>query len=371
MPLLKRKRPDARWQRWILPGILVLALLGGVYSPPGTAREVLLETPSPQGKRTSVSVLMAIARADKRLVAVGERGIILISDDNGANWRQAKAPVSVALTNVRFVNGKKGWAIGHGGIVLHSQDGGETWVKQLDGKQAAQVELEAAKTDSSSQSPLRMAEAERLIAEGPDKPFLDVYFSDENKGLIVGAYGLAFATQDGGKTWQSRKTSIPNRKGVHLYSIHARGSDLYLAGEQGALYRSTDGGQQFIEVKTPYVGTYFGVISAPGGELVAYGLRGNVYRSADQGATWQKVDMGLPVTLSAATVLTDGSLILADETGRVLRSLDGGQKFTPVLVPQPSAFTGVTQAADGSLVLSGARGLTRLILKNQPVESKP
>lgn len=357
---------------WRALGLMAIVVWAGVL--PANAVENLLETASPSGKHATVSVLAAVARAGNRLVAVGERGIVLLSDDNGVTLRhQAKVPVSVALTNVRFISDKKGWAVGHGGVVLTTSDGGETWSRQLDGRQAAQIELAAAKANEASggvEGKRWLADAQRMVAEGPDKPFLDIYFRDEANGLIVGAYGLIFATRDGGKTWQSLKTQIDNPKGKHLYCIYASGSDLYVTGEQGALYRSSDGGQRFFEVKTPYVGTYFGLIASPAGDLVAYGLRGNAYRSNDHGATWQKVDVGLPVTLTAATRLADGSLVLVDETGRVLKSSDGGQKFVPLPVPQAWPFTGIVQAADGNLVMSGLRGLTRLALKSQPAEAK-
>ncbi len=52
-------------------------------------------------------------KAGNRLVAVGERGIVLLSDDAGLNWKQVDVPVSVTLTGVQFVSPMKGWAIGH------------------------------------------------------------------------------------------------------------------------------------------------------------------------------------------------------------------------------------------------------------------
>lgn len=315
----------------------------------------LLDRPAATSVRASKSTLLAVTRAGDRLVAVGELGIILLSDDHGASWRQAKVPTSVALTTVRFLSGSEGWEVGHGGIVLHSSDGGETWRKQFDGKQAAAVELAAARAGEGGDKRLR--DAERLVAEGADKPFLDVQFVDQRRGFIVGAYGLIFATADGGKSWQSLKGRLDNPKGRHLYALDVAGSDIVIAGEQGALYRSPDGGETFFEVKTPYVGSYFGALRGNG--LLVFGLRGNAYRSADDGASWQKVDLGLPVTVTAGARLADGSLALVDETGRLLQSRDGGQSFAATPVQQPSPFTGLVQAADGSFVFSGARGITR------------
>ena len=34
-----------------------------------------------------------------------------------------------------------------------------------------------------------------------ERPFLDLYFSDENNGVAIGAYGLFYRTSDGGKNW--------------------------------------------------------------------------------------------------------------------------------------------------------------------------
>jgi photosystem II stability/assembly factor-like uncharacterized protein len=331
------------------------ALLLGV---PAQAAPDPLERPARATPRAANSVLLGLTRAGTRLVAVGERGVILLSDDDGKSWRQAKVPVSVALTNVHFATAMKGWASGHSGIVLHSSDGGETWSRQLDGMRAAQLVLDEARAGGAQ--PPRLSYAQRLVAEGADKPLLDVHFRDPDNGLAVGAYGLILATRNGGTTWESLQERIDNPKGKHLYGIHDSGGELYIAGEQGALYRRAAGGDSFAEVKTPYPGTFFGAISAASGELLVYGLRGNAFWTTDGGLHWQKSQTATPATLTAGRRLEDGSLILLDESGQLLRSVDGGRRFAQVPVSQPFPFTAVAQAADGSLVLAGQRGIRRI-----------
>ncbi|WP_433868126.1 WD40/YVTN/BNR-like repeat-containing protein [Ralstonia wenshanensis] len=336
-------------------------------NPPAWAKLELLTQPARLNQQASHAVLLAVARAGDRLIAVGESGIVLLSDDNGGTWRQASVPVSVTLTSVYFASAKDGWVVGHSGVVLHSGDGGQTWTRQLDGRQAAQLELEAAKADAKQNggtAQKRLVNAQRLVEDGPDKPLLDVYFADANTGFVVGAYGLALATRDGGKTWQSLMGQIDNPKGKHLYRIRPVGSELYVAGEQGALYRSGDAGKRFDEIKTPYAGTYFDFIATAQGELLVLGLRGNAYWSGNRGADWQKIETGVPVTLTAGTRLVDGALLMVDQAGRVLRSVNGGRDFTPIAVPHSSSFTGLTQAADGALILSGANGITRISVGN-------
>ena len=339
---------------------------------PAWGQQELLDQPAQLNPRAAESILLAVTRAGNRLVAVGDAGTVLLSDDNGKSWRQAKVPVSVTLTNVYFATADDGWAVGHGAVVLHSADGGETWTKQLDGKRVAQLEMEAAKSalnQGTDAGKRRLANAQRMIEEGADKPLLDVYFADRNNGLVIGAYGLIFGTQDGGKTWQSLMGRLDNPKGKHLYRVRGVGDVFYIVGEQGALYRSADSGKQFVEIKTPYAGTYFDVVVGPNGELLTLGLRGNAYWSGDDGASWRKVDTGQPSTLTAGTRLVDGTYVITDEAGRLLRSNDAGRSFVPQAVPRPSPLTGLAQAPDGALVLTAEAGVTRISAGAKSAES--
>lgn len=318
--------------------------------------------PSITSTMATQSVMLSVARAGQRLVAVGERGFIIVSDDNGETWRQVSSPVSMTLVKVRFIDDLQGWTVGHAGVVLHSQDGGLTWIKQLDGVQAAEIELQEAtlatqSSDDAAKAQERLAQAQQLIDEGPDKPLLDLLFLDAKNGLVVGAYGLAFVTHDGGLSWQSIRSRIDNPSGLHLYSIERVGADLFIAGEQGTLLRSSDEGQTFESLASPYEGTTFGLQATDSGSILAFGLRGKAFESKDRGETWQRLDTLQPVTLTSGLRLDDGSVLLADESGRVLRFADGDTQASVLQVTQPSYFTGMAQAANGDLIISSARGM--------------
>jgi len=68
------------------------------------------------------------------MVAVGDRGVVLLSDDGGATFRQAKqVPTRATLTTVAFApDGATGWAVGHWRVILNTRDAGETWILQRD-----------------------------------------------------------------------------------------------------------------------------------------------------------------------------------------------------------------------------------------------
>jgi len=319
------------------------------------AKIPLLDQPALQSAKAPRSVLLAVTRAGERLVAVGERGIILLSDDSGTSWRQAQVPASVSLTSVQFVDAEQGWAVGHLGVVLHSADGGETWSKQLDGIQAAQLALKAAQQGGDAKL---LKAAEWLVADGPDKPFLDLYFSDRQHGYIVGAYGLILRTVDSGASWQAWMGQVENPEGLNLYGIRAQGDQLFIAGERGLLLRSSDGGQSFHKLQSPYEGSFFGLLASRSGGLLAYGLRGNAWWTSDRGDSWQQLDTGVESALSAGLELSDGRLLLASQSGELLLSGDGGLHFEHRRTHQGATVAAVAQAADGSLTSVGLGGLS-------------
>ena len=346
----------------ILVGAVLTALSASATSAGGGMPDAL-DRPATVSKIAEKGLLLSVASAGKRLVAVGERGHILISDDNGVTWHQVQTPVSVTLTAVRFPTPLHGWALGHSGVVLHTEDAGDTWVKQLDGIKAAQLVLDGLKAkgvselDTPEQLESRIAFAEQLQSDGPDKPFLDLYFQDERNGFIVGAYNLIFRTEDGGKSWQPWLDHTDNPGALHLYGIQAVGRNLYIVGEQGLLLRSEDGGQSFRALPALYEGSYFGLLPLNGDELIAYGLRGNVFKSESHGNTWKKIDTGIPVSITAAARLRDGLIILTTQSSDILASRDNGRTFQHLSIKDPFPFTDVTQAANGNIVLVGRNGV--------------
>jgi len=327
-----------------------------------------LDRPAVMSRGAAHSVLLDVTTAGERLVAVGERGIVVLSDDAGHTWRQANVPTSVSLTAVAFPAAKQGWAVGHAGVVLHTKDGGENWVRQLDGVVAARLALdvaqekakEAGQNDKAARRQLRAAQL--LVDDGPDKPFLDLLFESNLKGFIVGAYGLMFRTVDGGETWQPWMDHVDNPRGMNLYDIQAVGSTFYIVGEQGLVLKSTDGGESFALIETPYEGSYFVAGVASSGEIVLAGLRGNAYWSADQGATLNAVDVPIPVSFSATTTLEDGTLLFANQAGQLLESRDGGRTLRILDTPRLPPVAAMTPLGDGTLVTVGLGGVIRIPL---------
>ena len=71
-----------------------------------------------QSALAAESLLLDATYANGRLIAVGEFGHIVLSDDRGATWRQAESvPTQATLTGVTFVGEEVGFAVGHADLI--------------------------------------------------------------------------------------------------------------------------------------------------------------------------------------------------------------------------------------------------------------
>ncbi len=277
---------------------------------------------SEPARLASRALLLDAAAAGDRLVAVGERGIILVSTDRGASWKQARVPTRTLLTGVFMHDAKLGWAVGHDETILRTHDGGGTW---------------------------------ELLHSDPaaEKPLLDIWFRDIDHGFAVGAYGDFLRTDDGGDTWHRQTISQDD---FHLNQIAAAGDGtLYIAAEAGHFYRSADGGATWTALPTPYDGSFFGVLPTADGGVLIFGLRGKLFRSADRGTTWTGVATGTEATLMTGLELAPGQIVVAGLAGAVLVSEDSGRTFEGH--SRADRLGGVALAAlDGRVWLFGEDG---------------
>ncbi|WP_434589458.1 hypothetical protein J3Q09_16085 [Pseudomonas sp. R4-83] len=330
---MSRCRPPALRNTALL--VTALSLLGfATLSAPVIAAEAPADVVyATESAKAAKSLILDVVHAGKRLVAVGDRGHILYSDDQGKTWVQAKVPTRQLLTAVYFVDDQHGWAVGHDAQILASADGGLTWTKQFE--------------DLKRESPL-----------------LDVWFKDANSGFAVGAYGTLLETTDGGKDWQDVSDRLDNEDQFHLNAIAAvKDAGLFIVGESGSMFRSADDGQTWEKLEGPYEGSLFGVIgTAQAQTLLAYGLRGNLYRSTDFGSNWEQVELkaargALEFGLSGGTLLEDGSIVIVGNGGSVISSSDNGETFSVFNRPDRISLSSVAAAGDGNLVLSGQGGV--------------
>jgi photosystem II stability/assembly factor-like uncharacterized protein len=313
--------------------------------------ETPLPTPRPAltAPKAVDNRLLDLAVAGERLVAVGEQGVILISDD-ARTWQQVASPVDVMLTRVRFRDAQQGWALGYDATMLQTQDGGNSWtLRHHDPKGRA---------------------------------LYDLIFLDAQRALATGAYGSLLETPDGGRTWTARETDV-GALGMHLNAILRLGDgSLLLAGERGLMARSVDDGARWQMLDFPYAGSIFGAL--PRGEkgVLVYGMRGNLFETADLSACaamdlaawdpytrenredpaqiaargWRRLDNPTRESLFGA-LPQERDTLLVGVNGTVLRLHDSD--LAPVPVPARESLTRLV-AFKGHLIAVGKRGIQDL-----------
>ncbi len=323
-----------------------------------------LHQPAVAVRSPDKAVLLAVAQAGERLVAVGERGVIALSDDGARHWRQARSvPTSVTLTALRFANAKLGWAVGHSGVVLATQDGGEQWALVAEGRGLAAVAEQAAREHP--EQPALAKEAALLVADGPDKPLLDLHVTDAQHLFVVGAYNLAFQSSDGGQHWQAALARMDNPKSRHLNALAVRGDTWLLAGEQGLMMRSRDGGRSFHRLDSPYAGSWFTLIGAGTDEWLAAGLRGHGFRSTDDGDHWVALDGAGPASFVSAAALPGGGVLLANQAGQMFTTR-AGSPLVAVSAPTLPPITQVYPLPSGDLLALSLAGIIRIPTRAVP-----
>jgi photosystem II stability/assembly factor-like uncharacterized protein len=309
---------------------LVLTRLAVPWVPPVAAGGEHTETASAARLAARVPLatrapLMGLARAGDRLVAVGDYGVVLLSDDAGATWRQAReVHTRDTLTAAAFVDARHGFAVGHGGTVLRTQDGGETWTL--------------------------------AFAAGSDVALLSVAFADAQNGRAVGAFGYAIGTRDGGVTWQRIGMGEGDDRDRHLNAVFGRGSDVYIAAEGGTVFHAS-GGESFVPSRLPYNGSMWGGLVLRDGSVLVFGMRGHAFRSTDRGVTWTEVATGTEQSFAAGIERADGQVVLVGLSGAIATSRDGGRSFATVLQPDRQSYSGVGEARGRTLAIVGLGGV--------------
>lgn len=265
---------------------LVVALtIGFTFSPKTPPQEELLAT---RPDRLQINGLLNLGQ---RVVAVGERGSILLSDDQGVSWQSASVASqrNATLTAVVALDDKRLLAVGHDGWILRSTDDGSSWQEM------------------------------RYDAD-LGEPLLGIWTSGGDNVVVFGSFGKFYQSADAGQTWAAQDLNIDS---AHLNSM-AGGNDgrRMLVGEQGLILRTADDGKHWQTLPAFYSGSLFGIVRLSADNWVTYGMRGHVFVSHDFGNSWTQINVGNHLPLYGHVVLPDHSGLLIVGAGSSVVRLD-------------------------------------------------
>ncbi|MCG8324913.1 MAG: YCF48-related protein [Thiotrichales bacterium] len=283
------------------------------------------------------SLLLDITAYENKLIAVGERGHVLLSGDDGKTWQQIEVPTRSTLTGVFLLDERHAWAVGHDAVILRTTDGGRSWQR---------------------------------VYHDPEqeRPLLDVWFSDEHNGVAIGAYGYFLQTTDGGRSWRDRTIA---EEDFHLNQIAAGvAGQLIMAGEAGNIYYSEDSGAEWSLLESPYHGSFFSAVILDEDSFVVGGLRGHLFRTDDAGKNWQQLpsnstDMLTDLHVSGpnrfVVVGLDGAVILHGPDGQLQYEFQADRK----------GMTAITVNSRKEFFVVGVGGVRKLDISMQEVEAGP
>ena len=268
-----------------------------------------------------------LVTVDGRLVAVGERGTIVVSENNGQAWKvtHRDTEVPVTLTDISVLSDKVLLAVGHDSVILRSEDGGLSWA-------------------------LIMRDAET------GEPLLGTWSADGQNVFAYGSFGKFLVSSDAGKTFAAQELDI---FGEHLSAMAGDAGDVrIMVGEMGLVMRSLDAGTSWEKLDPFYKGSLFGVAYMHGTRWVAYGMRGHVFISEDNGEHWTQVNIGSELPLYGHAVSPDGKHMVIVGTAGILVSLnDQGQLLDTSNVSGLGTLTSAVILPSGNIVAAGQRGL--------------
>ncbi|MBZ9744301.1 hypothetical protein LB516_03460 [Mesorhizobium sp. CO1-1-7] len=326
---------------------------------------------------------MATSPGGASIVAVGQDGTILWSDDKGGSWSQPIAvPQSLpSLWGVTCQNDLDCIAVGDRATVLRSSDGGRRW----------------------HVSPVRSAGSKSLYA---------VAFSDGLHGVAVGD-GIALWTSDGGQIWSPSR--LPAGVGILRAAAFGPSGKLITVGDSGAILISADGGHTLDPpTKTPEMArANFRSLSFADADHVvavaedasAFALAdkqqiGNIVTSEDGGQSWRWADMKVRVAANLYSVVFtsdshgvavgDSNFADINAEGRisgghgpgpnVFISDDSGQTWTPAVSSYQGRLyavgfmdksRGIAVGKRGSVITTRDGGMTwQTLARNSRVEAE-
>ncbi len=263
----------------------------------------------------------------------GRPGTLLRSDDGGETWRAVEVGVERRLYDVHFPTSRVGYVVGLDGALLRTRDGGQAWT----------------------------------VLEAPTAAWLaTVWFTSEQRGWVAGSATL-LETRDGGEHFESRLERLPAQaRGCSFRDLVFVGPERgYLAGTEGVLLRTEDGGQTWLPCTTG-VDAWLRSIDFVDEQHGFVGGSGVLLATRDAGHTWQRLPFPRE-KVNAVLFLDRERGFVATMEGRLRSTLDGGASWSLDL-EAAGELSSLCRPASGRLLALGSGG--RILRLEVPREAR-
>lgn len=320
-----------------------------------------------------------------RLYFADSRGEVIASDDAGRSYRRlyTVAPLweedpPVNLRRVFGLTDEILFAAGDEGRLYRSENGGDSW-QSLPGDATQIRDVWGSGPDN-----LYLARESGAIWRSSDagKTWAALPFSTEDEPCRLFGFGTEivfvltrsglYQSSDQGNTWQ--KLSLPEGS-TKLRDLWASsGNDLYLAGDDGLMLRSADGGANWRKIDT---GTRAEIVAIQGvstkeayAALTGLGGAAKVLKSTDGGRSWRNLEVPWAGATPGALLVagpgevyvsiietiseTDRMGVRERREGRLYHTTDGGKTWREELLRTETPLYGLWRSPGGIVTAVGA-----------------
>ncbi len=267
------------------------------------------------------------------VLSAGNR--ILQTVDAGVNWTPVAAPAGNGQFKFEFLNASIGFAAGNKSAFLKTTDSGATWSVVPGGGLGSAGLVDV--TGISCASELLC-----LITASPSNGYL--------------------RTVDGGATWTGSASAVPNA------AEFIDASNAVAVGNGGAVSISSDAGASFTPATSSASGSFTGIRVDSATSAFLYGFDGAIARSTNGGQSWNSFVLPFRTPILDVTS-SSSSRIFALTAGGIQRSSNGGTTWVRAGIGSKVKPKGIFAWKPSRVLIVGSKGV-RVSIRNGSA-SKP
>ena len=152
---------------------------------------------------------------------------------------------------------------------------------------------------------------------------------DDKNIWLVGNYGVIYHSSDGGETWNSQKSGVTS---LLIDGVFLNAKMGWVVGISGNVLYTIDGGETWAKQKTNTDKHLFGICFLNDKKGWAVGEAGIIIHTEDGGKTWAGQGEEQDRALNNVVFVDENNGLIVGETGTILRTVDGGKIWAPVVL---------------------------------------